>query len=104
MTGITERVRQALGGTATPEAAELAITAVTNAITEGLEEDGEVRLANFGVLRIVERAPRRLKLFGSIIPSILPQRRVISFKAAPCTVLPDKRADTPATPTATTPS
>ncbi len=88
MAGITERVRQALGGTATPGAAELALATVTTAITEGLLADGEVRLAGFGTFRLRERAPRRLLLPGSHTPLQLPRRRVISFTPSPSTTRP----------------
>ncbi len=85
MAGIAERVRRALGGTATPGAAELALATVTTAITEGLLQDGEVRLAGFGSFRLRERAPRRLLLPGSRTPMQLPRRRVITFSPSPAT-------------------
>ena len=84
----TDCVRKALGGTATQRAAKLAIVAVTQSVAEGLMEDGEVRLANFGVFRIRERAARRLLLPGSGKPAILPERREICFTPAPSTTLP----------------
>ncbi len=95
MASITERVRQALGGTATPRAAELALAAVSEAIAQGLREDGEVRLANFGVFRLLNRAPRRLLLPGSQQAALLPQRKVLNFKPAPCTILPGKQVESP---------
>ncbi len=98
MSGIAERVRKALGGTATPGAAELALASVTTAITEGLREDGEVRLAGFGTLRLRERAPRRLLLPGSQAAMQLPRRRVLSFTPSPCTTLPSEQAAPAAAP------
>ncbi|MBR2144707.1 MAG: HU family DNA-binding protein, partial [Akkermansia sp.] len=57
---LQELVRQQLGGTATPMAAQLALDAVLRAIADGLAEDGEVKLARFGTFRVKQRAPRRL--------------------------------------------
>ncbi len=88
MASITERVRKALGGTATPGAAELALAAVTAAITDGLLAEGEVRLARFGAFRLRERAPRRLLLPGSSAPMQLPRRKAISFTPSPGTDIP----------------
>ncbi len=77
---LQELVRQHLGGTATPMAAQLALDAVLRAIHDGLCEDQEVRLARFGTFRIRERAPRRLLSPGTAQPLQLPRRRVITFK------------------------
>ncbi len=95
MVSIAERVRQALGGTATPGAAELALASVTAAITEGLLEDGEVRLARFGTFRLRERAPRRLLLPGTRTPMQLPRRMAASFSPSPATTLPAEQAVAP---------
>lgn len=77
---LQERVRQRLGGTATPMAAQLALDAVLCAITDGLTEDGEVKLARFGTFRIKKRAPRKLLLPGTGKPFILPERNTITFR------------------------
>ncbi len=98
MAGIAEYVRKALGGTATPGAAELALATVTTAITEGLREDGEVKLAGFGSFRLRERAPRRLLLPGSATPMQLPRRVAICFTPSPATTLPPKQVSTPQPP------
>ena len=79
---LQELVRQQLGGTATPMAAQLALDAVLQAISQGLARDGEVRLAKFGTFRVSQRAPRRLLLPGSRQSLILPQRQVIQFKSS----------------------
>ena len=79
---LQELVRQQLGGTATPMAAQLALDAVLQAIGQGLARDGEVRLAKFGTFRVSQRAPRRLLLPGSRQSLILPQRQVIQFKSS----------------------
>ena len=71
---LQELVRQQLGGTATPMAAQLAVDAVLRSICDGLAEDGEVRLAHFGTFKVVQRAPRRLLLPGSQQELLLPQR------------------------------
>ncbi len=92
MASITERVRKALGGTATPGAAELALATVIRALTEGLMEDGEVRLAGFGTFRLRERAPRRLLLPGTATAMQLPRRRVLCFTPSPATTLPHEQA------------
>ena len=79
---LQELVRQQLGGTATPMAAQLALDAVLQAIGQGLARDGEVRLAKFGTFRVSQRAPRRLLLPGSRQSLILPPRQVIQFKSS----------------------
>ena len=79
---LQELVRQQLGGTATPMAAQLALDAVLQAIGQGLARDGEVRLAKFGTFRVSHRAPRRLLLPGSRQSLTLPQRQVIQFKSS----------------------
>lgn len=77
---LQELVRQQLGGTATPMAAQLAVDAVLRSICDGLAEDGEVRLAHFGTFKVVQRAPRRLLLPGSQQEHLLPQRTTVTFK------------------------
>ena len=78
---LLELVRHALGGTATPGAAELALTAVTRAIKDGLKEDREVKLARFGTFRMRRVASRRLLLPGSGQEMQLPERDVLRFIA-----------------------
>ncbi|MBQ6942143.1 MAG: HU family DNA-binding protein [Akkermansia sp.] len=77
--GLQELVRQQLGGTATPMAAQLALDAVLRAIADGLAEDGEVKLSRFGTFRVKQRAPRRLLLPGSEKSLVLPSRSTITF-------------------------
>lgn len=78
--GLQELVRQQLGGTATPMAAQLALNAVLQAITDGLRLDGEVRIVRFGTFRVQERAARRLLLPGSGREHILPPRKTVILK------------------------
>ena len=77
---LQELVRQQLGGTATPMAAQLAVDAVLRSICDGLAEDGEVRLAHFGTFKVVQRAPRRLLLPRTQQELVLPQRKTVTFK------------------------
>lgn len=77
---LQELVRQQLGGTATPMAAQLAVDAVLRSICDGLAEDGEVKLAHFGTFKVVQRAPRRLLLPGSQQELLLPQRKTVTFR------------------------
>ena len=77
---LQELVRQQLGGTATPMAAQLAVDAVLRSICDGLVEDGEVKLALFGTFKVVQRAPRRLLLPGSQQERLLPQRKTVTFR------------------------
>ncbi|MFI3242652.1 MAG: HU family DNA-binding protein [Akkermansia sp.] len=58
-TELNERIRKALGGTATPMAAALALDAVLRSIQEGLVEDGQVNLANFGQFELTQVSGRR---------------------------------------------
>lgn len=76
---LLEQVRRALGGTATQSAAELALNAVTQAIRDGLAEDGEVKLAGFGSFRYKTVAARRLMLPHNGESIQLPQRQVLRF-------------------------
>lgn len=78
--GLQELVRQQLGGTATPMAAQLALDAVLRAITDGLTEDKEVKLVRFGTFRVQLRAPRKLLLPGSGRQLTLPPRTAITFR------------------------
>ena len=76
---LLEHIRQALGGTATQSAAELALNAVMRAIRDGLQEDGEVKLAGFGSFRKKTVAARRLKLPRTGDNMLLPERHAIRF-------------------------
>lgn len=84
---LQESVRQALGGTATTMAAELAIDAVVRAISDGLKEDGIVRLAHFGTFEKSRKRPRRLTLPHNGEPLTLPERNVIRFRPTPSALL-----------------
>lgn len=84
---LQELVRQQLGGTATPMAAQLALDAVLQAIGQGLARDGEVKLAKFGTFKVSRRAPRRLLLPSSRQSLTLPQRQVILFKSSASSAL-----------------
>ena len=77
--GLQEHIRTALGGTATAMAAELALDAVLQSICDGLNEDGEVRLARFGTFRFKTRRARRLLLPRSGESRTLPEREVLVF-------------------------
>lgn len=76
---LLQMVREALGGTATQSAAELALEAVVRAIRDGLREDGEVRLAKFGTFRMKECRPRRLRNPRTGEEMQLPARRELRF-------------------------
>ena len=76
---LLDTIRHALGGTATQQAAELALKAVLQAIHDGLAEDGEVKLAGFGSFRIKTVAARRLVLPHSKESMQLPPRQVLRF-------------------------
>ena len=76
---LLQMVREALGGTATQSAAELALEAVVRAIRDGLREDGEVRLAKFGTFRMKECCPRRLRNPRTGEEMQLPARRELRF-------------------------
>lgn len=78
---LQELVRQQLGGTATPMAAELALNAVLHSIKEGLLQDGSVKLAHFGTFHIQQRAARRLLLPGSKKEMMLKPRHTVSFNS-----------------------
>ncbi len=80
---LLELIRNALGGTATHRAAELALDSVIRALQDGLREDGEVKLARFGTFRMRQVAARRLLLPGSNNPMELPSRRVLRFTPTP---------------------
>lgn len=77
---LQELVRQQLGGTATPMAAQIALDAVLHGIRSGLLEDGEVKLARFGTFQVRQRARRRLLLPGNQTSMELPERSVVTFR------------------------
>lgn len=77
------QVQQALGGTATRGAAEVALGAVLRAIRAGLAEDGEVKLAGFGTFRMRAVQARRVLLPGSSREVLLPTRKVVRFSGSP---------------------
>lgn len=81
--GLQEKVREALGGTATPQAAALALDAVLKSIQEGLVEDGQVRLAGFGQFKLKTLGARRMPSPHSPEITLIPAHKKISFKAAP---------------------
>ncbi len=80
---LTEEIRRALGGTATPMAAELALDAVIRSIAAGLREEGTVRLSHFGTFELRQAQPRRLRLPHNGALLELPQRTVIRFHPSP---------------------
>lgn len=80
---LLEQIRLTLGGTATPGAAELALDSVIRAISDGLQEDGVVRLANFGTFEQREVRARRLTLPHNGESLTLPQRKVMRFRPSP---------------------
>lgn len=82
-TELEQHIREALGGTATHYAAELALTAVIRAIRDGLKVDGEVKIAGFGTFRMVPREPRSLLLPGSGKTMQLPARTELRFQPSP---------------------
>lgn len=80
---LLDAVRANLGGTATPMAAELAITAVTRAIRDGIREDGCVKLARFGTFKLQQQQPRRLICPSTHQAITLPTRSVVRFTPSP---------------------
>ena len=80
---LKEEVRKALGGTATPMAAELALDAVLRSIQEGLSEDGEVKLSGFGCFSIQELRARRIHQPHKGELYEIPNRLKVQFKASP---------------------
>lgn len=80
----THAVQKALGGSATPAAAQDAIQCVLAAIRSGLLADGEVKIARFGTFRLKTVGERSLLLPGTQRKIRLPQRRVMRFHASPC--------------------
>lgn len=79
--GLQELVRQQLGGTATPMAAQLALEAVLRGIRQGLREDGEVKLVHFGTFKTRRKAARNIKLPQSERTIQLPEHITVSFKS-----------------------
>lgn len=80
---LLENIRRALGGTATQNAAELALNAVTQAIRDGMREDEEVKLAKFGSFRLKQVRERRLLLPHNGQSLTLPPRKVLRFIPSP---------------------
>ncbi len=80
---IVEEIRQALGGTATTHAAQLALEAVLLSIKEGLQQDGMVKIAGFGTFRVHEQAARMGHHPLTADPCPIPAQRTVKFKASP---------------------
>lgn len=80
---LQDKIRRALGGTATQSAAELALHAVTQAIRDGMREDEEVKLAKFGTFKLKQVGARRLLLPHNGECLTLPPRKVLRFHPAP---------------------
>lgn len=79
----TQAVQKALGGSATPAAAQDAIQCVLEAIRTGLLRDGEVKIARFGSFRLKTVRERDLLIPGTRRKMRLPCRRVLRFHASP---------------------
>lgn len=79
---LLELIRQSLGGTATIQAAKLSLSAVLQAIQDGLKEDGYVRLARFGIFETKRRQPRRLLHPLTHQEQTLPHRYIPVFSAS----------------------
>ena len=80
---LLESIRNALGGTATQQAADLALRAVLQAIHDGLAEDGEVKLAGCGSFKLKNVEARRVVLPRSKQSMQLPPRQVLRFISSP---------------------
>lgn len=85
---LKDRIRLALGGTATPMAAALALDAVLRSIQEGLEEDGKVHLSNFGTFTLKQMPERRINNPRNGLTQVIAAHKHINFKAAPKQVIP----------------
>ncbi len=79
---LNERIRKALGGTATPMAAALALDAVLRSIQEGLVEDGKVHISDFGQFQLTCVKARRFTNPRNHKEQQIEARPKISFKAA----------------------
>lgn len=85
---LRDRIRTALGGTATPMAASLALDAVLRSILEGLAEDGKVHLSNFGTFQLERLAERRITNPRNKVKQVIAEHAHVKFKAAPKQVIP----------------
>lgn len=84
---LRDRIRKALGGTATPMAASLALDAVLRSIQEGLAEDGRVHLSGFGAFEVAALKERLMLTPHHQSKQLIAARRHVKFKAAPKQVL-----------------
>ncbi len=79
---LNNRIRKALGGTATPMAAALALEAVLRSIQEGLVEDGKVHISDFGQFQLAHVKARRFTNPRNRLEQVVEDHMKIKFKAA----------------------
>lgn len=84
---LRDRIRTALGGTATPMAASLALDAVLRSIQEGLAEDGKVHLSGFGTFSLQTLPERRITNPRHGREQLIAEHAHVKFKAAPKQVI-----------------
>lgn len=85
---LNDRIRKALGGTATPMAAALALDAVLRSIQEGLVEDGKVHISDFGQFQLSRTRARRFTNPRNGLEQQIKERATVKFKAARKQIIP----------------
>ncbi len=78
---LVEMVQKRLGKSASKAAAERAVDAVTQAITSGLKEKGEVQLVGFGTFRRRERNARQGRNPATGAAIQIPPSKTVRFSA-----------------------
>jgi nucleoid DNA-binding protein len=78
---LVELVQKQLGPQASKAAAERSVDAVTNAITKGLKEKGEVQLVGFGTFRRRERHGRQGRNPATGAAIVIPPSKTVRFSA-----------------------
>jgi DNA-binding protein HU-beta len=78
---LVDLVQKQLGKAASKAGAERAVDAVTQAITKGLKESGEVQLVGFGTFRRRDRNARQGRNPATGTPIAIPASRTVRFSA-----------------------
>jgi len=78
---LVELVQRQLGKASSKAAAERAVDAVTEAITRGLKDSGEVQLVGFGTFRRRERNARQGRNPATGAAIAIPASKTVRFSA-----------------------
>lgn len=79
---LTSKIKASLGESATNKCAEAALTAVLDAIKEGVTKSGKVQIIGFGTFAKKTRAARKGRNPKTNAVMNIPAKTMVSFKAS----------------------